>query len=328
MQVIEVRRPGGPEVAELVERPDPTPGPGQVVVDVAASGVNFIDTYLRSGVYPADYPMVLGNEGAGEVIAVGEGVAEVAVGDRVAWAGSSGDSYAKYLAIDASKLIPVPEGVDLRTAAALPLQGMTAQMLVSSVYDLQPGQTILLTAGAGGVGLLLTQLAAARGARVITTVSTDEKEELTRRAGADEVIRYEAFTDMTAELSGAVRDLTDGAGVDVAYDGVGKDTFDASLASVRMRGLLVLFGGASGQVPPFDPQRLNAAGSLYLTRPTLFHYIAEREELLAHAEPVFSAAAEGRLQVRIGAEYPLAQAGRAHQELEGRATTGKVLLIP
>lgn len=296
------------------------------MVDVAASGVNFIDTYVRSGVYPAEFPLVPGNEGAGEVIAIGDEVSDVAVGDRVAWANSGGDSYAKYLMIEAAQVVPVPDDVDLRTAAALPLQGMTAHVLVDGVYDLKPGHTILVTAGAGGVGLLLTQLAAARGARVITTVSTDDKEELSRAAGADEVIRYEAFSDMTKELSGAVRDLTDGRGVDVAYDGVGKDTFDGSLASVRMRGLLVLFGGASGQVPPFDPQRLNAAGSLYLTRPTLFHYIAERDELLRRAEAVFGALTDGTLDVRIGAEYPLDQAARAHRDLEGRRTTGKVLL--
>ena len=326
MQVIEAREPGGPDVLERAQRPDPTPGPGQIVVDVAASGVNFIDTYVRSGVYPGDFPLVPGNEGAGEVIALGDGVTEVSVGDRVAWASSGGDSYARYLLIEAAKVVPVPVDLDLRTAAALPLQGMTAHVLVDGVHDLQPGETILVTAGAGGVGLLLTQLAAARGARVITTVSTDAKEKLSRAAGADEVIRYEAFSDMTTQLAAAVRDLTDGRGVDVAYDGVGKATFDGSLDSVRTRGLLVLFGGASGQVPPFDPQRLNTAGSLFLTRPTVFHYIAERHELLRRAEAVFGAVTDARLQVRIGAEYPLEQAARAHADLEGRRTTGKVLL--
>lgn len=328
MQVIEVQHPGGPEALRPTERPEPTPGRGEVVVDIAAAGVNFYDTYVRSGVYPADLPLVPGNEGAGEVIAVGDDVTDVGVGDRVAWAGSGGDSYAKYLAIDAAKVVPVPTDVDLPAAAAVPLQGMTAHMLVEGVVDLQPGQDVLLTAGAGGVGLLLTQFAVARGARVITTVSSEAKERLSRAAGAAEVIRYDAFTDMTGELSEAVRDLTGGRGVHVAYDGVGKDTFDASLASVRMRGMLVLFGGASGQVPPFDLQRLNSAGSLYVTRPTLFHYIAETDELRHRARAVFTAVADGTLDVHVGAEYPLEQAEQAHRALEGRQTTGKVLLLP
>ncbi len=328
MHVIEAQQPGGPDALQLTRRPEPTPGPGQVVVRVAAAGVNFYDTYVRSGVYKARFPLAPGNEGAGEVVSVGEGVTEVSVGDRVAWASSGGDSYASYLAIDANVLVPVPDGVDLHTAAALPLQGMTAHMLVDGVHDLQSGEEVLLTAGAGGVGLLFTQLARARGARVITTVSTEAKEELARGAGADEVIRYDRFTDMTTELSRTVRDLTGGAGVDVAYDGVGKDTFDGSLASVRTRGLLVLFGGASGQVPPFDLQRLNAAGSLFVTRPTVFHYIADRAELLHRAKAVFDAVAQGSLRVHIGAQYPLAEAAEAHRALEQRRTTGKVLLVP
>ncbi|MGC0273448.1 quinone oxidoreductase family protein [Pseudactinotalea sp. Z1739] len=328
MQVIEAKEPGGPDVLQLQERPEPTPARGEVVVDVAAAGVNFYDTYVRSGVYSADFPLVLGNEGAGEVIAVGDDVTHIAVGDRVAWAGSGGGSYAKFLAIAATKVVPVPDNVDLRTAAAVPLQGMTAHMLVEGAFNVQPGHDVLLTAGAGGVGLLLTQLAVARGARVITTVSTEEKERMSRAAGAADVIRYDAFTDMTTELSQAVRDLTEGRGVDVAYDGVGKDTFDASLASVRMRGMLVLFGGASGQVPPFDLQRLNSAGSLFVTRPTLFHYIAETDELRYRARAVFTAVAEGSLDVHIGAQFPLADAARAHRALEGRETTGKVLLLP
>ncbi|HLS24423.1 MAG TPA: quinone oxidoreductase [Beutenbergiaceae bacterium] len=328
MRVIEAQQPGGPHVLQIAERPEPAPGPGQVAVEVAAAGVNFYDTYVRSGVYQAQFPLVPGNEGAGEVVAVGDGVSDVAVGDRVAWAGSSGNSYADYLAIDADKVVPVPDGLDLYTAAALPLQGMTAHMLIDGVHDLRESEDVLLTAGAGGVGLLLTQLAKSRGARVFTTVSTEEKEELSRDAGADEVIRYDRFTDMTTELSRTVRDLTDGVGVHVAYDGVGKDTFDGSLASVRTRGLMVLFGGASGQVPPFDLQRLNAAGSLFVTRPTVFHYIAQRAELLYRAKAVFDAAAKGALQVRIGAQFPLSEAGEAHSALEGRRTTGKVLLVP
>lgn len=328
MQVIEAQQPGGPDVLRLTERPDPTPAAGEVVVQIAAAGVNFYDTYVRSGVYPADFPLVPGNEGAGEVIAVGEDVSTVAVGDRVAWAGSGGNSYATYVAIDAAALVPVPDGVELPTAAALMLQGLTAHMLIEGAFDLQPGQDVLLTAGAGGVGLLLTQLAVARGARVITTVSTEAKERLSRAAGAAEVIRYDQFTDMTTQLSQAVRDLTGGRGVHVAYDGVGKDTFDASLASVGTRGMLVLFGGASGQVPPFDLQRLNSAGSLFVTRPTVFHYIAEPEELAYRARAVFAAVVDGSLDVHVGAQYPLEQAARAHEDLEGRRTTGKVLLIP
>lgn len=328
MQVIEAREPGGPEVLRPAERATPDATGTKVLVAIAASGVNFYDTYVRSGVYAADFPLVLGNEGAGEVVAVGESVTDVAVGDRVAWAGSGGDSYAEAVLIEADKLVPVPDAVDLNTAAALPLQGLTAHALVDGVFNLQRGQDVLLTAGAGGVGLLLTQLAVARGARVITTVSTEEKEQLSRGAGAAEVIRYDQLDDISTELPQIVRDLTGGTGVHVAYDGVGKDTFDASLASVRQRGLLVLFGGASGQVPPFDLQRLNAAGSLHVTRPTVFHYIAERSELLERSAVIFGAVAEGALDVRVGATYPLAEAAEAHRALEGRRTTGKVLLIP
>lgn len=250
MQVIEAQEPGGPEVLGLAERDQPSPTGADVLVQIAASGVNFYDTYVRSGVYAADFPLVPGNEGAGEVAAIGPDVETVAVGDRVAWAGSGGDSYAQAVLIGADKLVPVPAGVDLHTAAALPLQGLTAHALVEGVFNVQAGQDVLLTAGAGGVGLLLTQLAVARGARVITTVSTAEKEALSRAAGAAEVIRYDQFTDLTAELPQVVRSMTGGHGVHVAYDGVGRSTFDGSLASIRPRGMLVLFGGASGQVPP------------------------------------------------------------------------------
>lgn len=328
MQVIEAQEPGGPEVLGLAERDQRSPTDADVLVQIAASGVNFYDTYVRSGVYAADFPLVPGNEGAGEVAAIGPDVETVAVGDRVAWAGSGGDSYAQAVLIGADKLVPVPAGVDLHTAAALPLQGLTAHALVEGVFNVQAGQDVLLTAGAGGVGLLLTQLAAARGARVITTVSTAEKEVLSRAAGAAEVIRYDQFTDLSAELPQVVRSMTGGHGVHVAYDGVGRSTFDGSLASIRPRGMLVLFGGASGQVPPFDLQRLNAAGSLYVTRPTVFHYIAERAELLQRSAAIFDAVSHGSLDVRIGATYPLAEAGQAHRALEGRETTGKVLLIP
>ncbi|WP_022918690.1 quinone oxidoreductase family protein [Ruania albidiflava] len=328
MHVIEAAQAGGPDVLQYLERPAPDPGPGQVLVRTEAIGVNFIDTYHRSGVYPMDFPLVPGQEGAGVVTAIGEGVTQVAEGDRVAWASSLTGSYAEQVLVDAAVALPVPDALDTPTAAALALQGMTAQMLVDGVVALEPGQTVLVTAGAGGVGLLLTQLAVAAGARVITTVSTAEKEELSRGAGAWAVIRYTELDDLTTELPARVRELTHGVGVDVAYDGVGKDTFDASLASVRTRGMLVLFGGASGQVPPFDLQRLNRAGSLFVTRPTLAHYIADPEELRFRAGSVFAAARTGALAVRIGARYPLADAAEAHRALEGRTTTGKVLLIP
>lgn len=328
MHVIEVARPGTPDVLQLLERPAPEPGATQVLVRTEAIGVNFIDTYHRSGVYPMDFPLVPGLEGAGVVTAVGEGVTTVAEGDRVAWATSVTGSYAEQVLLDAAAALPVPDALDAETAAALALQGMTAQMLTDGVVSLEPGQTVLVTAGAGGVGLLLTQLAVAAGARVITTVSTAEKEDLSRGAGAWEVIRYTEMDDLTTELPARVRDLTRGVGVDVAYDGVGKDTFDGSLASVRTRGMLVLFGGASGQVPPFDLQRLNRAGSLFVTRPTLAHYTTDPDELRYRAGSVFAAARTGALQVRIGARFPLAEAADAHRALEGRSTTGKVLLIP
>lgn len=328
MHVIEVARPGSPDVLQFLERPAPEPGAGQVRVRTEAIGVNFIDTYHRSGVYPMDFPLVPGLEGAGVVTAVGDGVTTVAEGDRVAWATSVTGSYAEQVLLDAAAALPVPDALDAETAAALALQGMTAHMLTDGVVSLEPGQTVLVTAGAGGVGLLLTQLAVAAGARVITTVSTAEKEELSRGAGAWEVIRYTELDDLTTELPARVRELTRGVGVDVAYDGVGKDTFDASLASVRTRGMLVLFGGASGQVPPFDLQRLNRAGSLFVTRPTLAHYTTDPDELRFRAGSVFAAARTGALQVRIGARFPLAEAADAHRALEGRSTTGKVLLIP
>ncbi|UNX56023.1 quinone oxidoreductase [Georgenia sp. TF02-10] len=327
MRAVHATRAGGPEVLSAVDLPDPEPGPGDLAVQVAAAGVNFIDTYQRSGVYAMDFPHVPGSEGAGTVTAVGEGVTGFAVGDAVAWAAAPG-SYAEQVLVPAEVALPVPAGLDLHTAAALPLQGMTAHYLVTSTFPVRTGQTVLLTAAAGGVGLLLTQLAVARGARVVGLVGSAEKEALAREAGAAEVIRYTELDDLTAELPRLVRDLTDGTGVDVAYDGVGKATFDASLASVRRRGMLVLFGGASGQVPPFDLQRLNQAGSLFVTRPKLGDYTAERSELLWRAEEVFAAAADGSLRVRVGAHFPLAGARAAHEALEGRGTTGKVLLIP
>lgn len=327
MRAIQAREAGGPDVLELVDVPDPTAGPGQVLVKVAAAGVNFVDTYKRGGVYPMAFPHFVGSEGAGEVVAIGEGVTEVAVGDRVAWSDAAG-SYAELVVVEASRTIPVPDGVELEVAGALMLQGLTAHYLAVSTYAVQPGDDCLVHAAAGGVGLLLTQLIVARGGRVIATVSTDEKEALARAAGADVVIRYDQLADLTAELPALVREATGGVGVAVAYDGVGKTTFDASLASIRPRGYMVLFGGSSGQVPPFDIQRLNRAGSLYLTRPTLDRYTATREELLWRAGELLEAVRGGSLNVRIGARFPLAEAAEAQRALEGRATTGKVILTP
>ncbi|MET4226651.1 quinone oxidoreductase family protein [Oerskovia enterophila] len=327
MRAIQALQAGGPDVLELVELPTPAPGPGELLVDVAAAGVNFIDTYRRAGVYPMEYPHVVGTEGAGVVAAVGPGVTDFEPGDHVAWTNAFG-SYAEQVIVPADVAIPVPESVDLRLAAAVALQGLTAHYLVTSTYPVQPGDDVLLHAGAGGVGLLATQLAVRRGARVITTVSTEAKAELSRAAGASDVVNYAELGDLTTELPALVRDLTGGRGVAVAYDSVGKDTFEASLASLRRRGMLVLFGGSSGQVPPFDLQRLNKGGSLFATRPTLDDYTATRAELLERADEVFALVASGDLDVRVGATFPLARAADAHRALEGRATTGKVLLVP
>lgn len=325
MLAISAQSPGGPEVLQLVELPDPAPGPGEALVRVAWSGVNFIDTYRRAGVYKMPFPHVVGSEGAGTVLALGDGVDDLAVGQRVAWSDVPG-SYAELVVAPAARLVPVPEGVGLDVATALSLQGLTAHYLATSTYPVQAGDDVLIHAGAGGVGLLLTQLATARGGRVITTVSTQEKAALSREAGAAEVIRYDQLGDLTAELPRLVREATGGAGVHVVYDGVGRTTFDASLASLRRRGMLVLFGGSSGQVPPFDIQRLNAGGSLFLTRPTLGHYVATTAELRGRAAELFDLTAAGLLHARIGATYPLAEAADAQRALEGRATTGKVLL--
>jgi len=325
MLAISAQTPGGPEVLKLVELPDPAPGPGEVLVEVAWSGVNFIDTYRRAGIYKMAFPHVVGSEGAGTVLALGDGVDDLSVGQRVAWSDVP-ESYAERVVAPAGRLVPVPDGIGLDVAAALSLQGLTAHYLATSTYPVRPGDDVLVHAGAGGVGLLLTQLATIRGGRVITTVSTEEKAELSRAAGAVEVIRYDRLGDLTVELPMLVREATGGAGVHVVYDGVGRTTFDASLASLRLRGMLVLFGGSSGQVPPFDIQRLNAAGSLFLTRPTLGHHVVTTAELRERAAEVFDLAASGRLNARIGATYPLAEAAEAQRALEGRGTTGKVLL--
>jgi NADPH2:quinone reductase len=329
MRVIEATAPGGPDVLRLADRPDPEPGPGQLLVRVAAAGINFIDTYKRAGgaAYPMAFPHVIGAEGAGTVLATGDGVSAFAAGDRVAWADAAG-SYAELVLVNADRALAVPAGVSDLVAAALPLQGLTAHYLVTSTFPVSAGQDVLVHAGAGGVGLLLTQLAVARGARVITTVSSPAKEDCSRAAGASDVIRYTELADLTGELPPIVRGLTGGAGVHTVFDGVGLTTFDASLASLRPRGGLALFGASSGPVPPVDPQRLNRAGSVYLTRPTLGHFIATRAELGWRSDELFAAAAAGALEVRVGATFALADAAQAHRALEGRATTGKVLLLP
>ncbi|MBX6770046.1 MAG: quinone oxidoreductase [Actinomadura rubrobrunea] len=320
MRAIVVNRHGGPEVLEFTEREDPAPGPGEVLIDLAAGGVNYIDVYFRTGAYPQPTPYVPGVEGAGTVAAVGEGVTGVAPGDRVAWQGVQG-SYAQRAVVPADKVVPVPDGVSLEDAAASLLQGMTAHYLTHSAYAVRPGDTVLVHAAAGGMGLLLTQIAKLRGARVIGTVSTPEKERLAREAGADEIVGYDDF-------ASEVRRLTGGEGVAVVYDGVGAATFDGSLDSLRPRGTLALYGAASGKVPPFDPQRLNAAGSVFLTRPNLAHYTLTRDELLERSSAVFAWVAKGEVRLHIGHRYDLADARRAHEDLEGRRTTGKLLLLP
>ncbi|MER6003337.1 quinone oxidoreductase [Nonomuraea angiospora] len=315
MHAIIVSAPGGPEVLEYVERPDPVPGEGEIVVDVAASGVNFIDIYHRSGAYPLDLPAPIGSEGAGTVSAVGPGVQGVAVGDTVAWANVLG-SYAEKAVVPADRAVPVPDGVPADVAAAAMLQGMTAHYLTHSTHEVREGDEVLVHAGAGGMGQLLIQLAKLRGAKVHTTVSTSEKEKLAREAGADEVLRYDDFAE-------ALRDR-----IDVVYDGVGKATFEGGLDALRPRGLMALYGAASGPVPPIDPQILNRKGSLFLTRPTLVHYIAEREELLRRASDLFGWIKSGQLTINISHRYPLAEAHQAHEDLAARRTTGKLLLIP
>ncbi|GAA4618234.1 quinone oxidoreductase family protein [Saccharopolyspora hordei] len=322
MRAIRVAEHGGPEVLQLTEVDAPEPQPGQLLVRVAASGVNFIDTYQRSGIYSVELPFTPGSEGAGEVVAVGDGVTEFSVGDRVAWAMTPG-SYAEQALVPADKAVRVPAGVDERTAAAALLQGLTAHYLVTSTHPVKTGETALVHAAAGGMGLLLTQLIKHLGGNVIGTVSTAEKEQLAREAGADEIIRY-----TEEDVAATVSDLTDGRGVDVVYDGVGKTTFDASLASLRPRGMLALFGAASGPVPPVDPQRLNSAGSVFLTRPSLAHHILTREELDLRAGELFEWISNGVLTIHVGGTYPLAEARRAHEDLEGRRTTGKLVLLP
>jgi len=323
VRAVVVERTGGPEVLAVSELPDPVPGAGEVLVDVDAAGLNFIDVYHREGRYPLDLPFVLGSEGAGTVRQVGEGVADVAPGDRVAWAMVRGTGYTTAAVVPAERLVPVPDGVSTEQAAAVLLQGMTAHFLCGSTYPVRPGDDVLVHAAAGGVGLLLTQLATARGARVVATVSTDAKAELARGAGAAEVVRYDR-----EDVVARVRDLTGGQGVQAVFDGVGRDTFEASLDCLARRGVLVLFGASSGPVPPVDPMALQSHGSVFLTRPTLGDYVHDRAELLERAQAVLHAVRDGRLDVRIGARYRLEDAARAHEDLQARRTTGKSLLLP
>jgi NADPH2:quinone reductase len=320
-QAITVRETGGAEVLRLEPFEPPAPGPGQARVAVHAAGINFIDVYFRTGLYPRALPYVAGLEGAGVVESVGPGVS-LRPGERVAWAYAQG-SYATHVVAQADQLVAVPDGVDLDVAAAAMLQGMTAHYLVHACRTTRPGDVALVHAAAGGVGLLLIQLLVAAGARVIGTCSSDEKEALARGAGAHEVLRYDRV-----EFAPEVRRLTEGRGCEVAYDSVGRATFEGSLRSLRPRGLLVLFGQSSGPVPPFELARLSALGSLFVTRPTLAHYTADRAELELRSGAVLGAIAAGRLAVRIGARFPLADAADAHRALEGRRTTGKVLLRP
>ena len=321
MQAIRVQTFGGPEAMRLEELPTPAPAAGEALVRIEACGVNFIDIYQRSGQYKIPLPGRLGLEGAGLVEAVGAGVTQVKVGDRVAWVNLPG-SYATHAALPVERLVVLPAAVDSRTAAAVMLQGLTAHYLATSTFPLQPGQTCLIHAAAGGVGLLFCQIASRRGAHVIGTASGD-KGKLAREAGAAEVIDYTAV-DFEAE----VKRLTGGKGVAVVYDSVGKDTFAKSLKCLSPRGMLVLFGLSSGPVEPIDPQALAAGGSLYLTRPTLGTYTATRDELLARTNELFAWIAMGEMKVRVGAEFPLRDAAKAHEALAGRKTTGKVLLIP
>ncbi len=322
MRAVQLQSHGGPEVLEYVDLPMPEPRSGEVRVALEAVGVNFIDIYYRTGAYKAELPLIPGQEGAGRVDAVGEGVTDIAVGDRVAYAMQTG-AYAEYAIVPASKLVPVPDRIEPTVAAAALLQGMTAHYLTHSTYPVKPGDEVLVHAAAGGAGLLLCQIAKRLGARVIGTVSTEEKARLAREAGADEVILY-TEQDFVRET----RRLTDGAGVHVVYDSVGKTTLDGSLNVLRPRGYMVLFGQSSGAAPPIDPQVLNARGSLFLTRPTLAHYARTRDELLWRANDLFSWIASGELSVRIDRTLPLAEAAEAHRALESRRTTGKLLLVP
>jgi NADPH2:quinone reductase len=325
MHAIEVAETGGPEVLRYVDKPRPSPAAGEVLIKSEAIGVNFIDTYFRSGQYPREVPFILGTEAAGKVVAVGEGVTTLAIDDRVVTAAASG-AYAEFCTAPVDLTARVPSAVDFDTAAAALLKGMTAHYLIKSVYPARPGDTVLVHAGAGGVGSILTQWAAGLGIRVLATVSTPAKAELARQAGATDVLDYPGAD--PGEFASRVRGLTDGAGVAAVYDGVGAATFDASLASLAVRGTLALFGAASGPVPPVDPQRLSAAGSVYLARPTLVHFTRTADEFTWRATELFDAIAAGSIRVTVSARYPLDQAAQAHRDLQGRRTVGSIVLVP
>lgn len=320
MKAIATQESGGPDVLQLANVGIPQPGPDQVLVRTAATGVNFIETYQREGVYPVEHPFTPGSEGAGVVSAVGENVSSVSVGQRVATSEAT-RTYAEYFVVDAAKAMPVPDEMPVHDAAALPLQGLTAHYLVRSTFELKPEHTAVITAASGGVGGLAIQLMKRIGATVIALTSTEEKVETARQLGADHVLGYENFAEQ-------VRELTDGRGADVVYDSVGKTTFDESLKATRVRGTVVLFGGSSGQVPPFDIQRLNGSGALFLTRPSLVHYLRDAEERAWRWNELTGAVVTGDLTVRVGGTYPLADAAQAHTDLESRKTQGKLLLLP
>ncbi len=322
MKAVRVHTPGGPEALRYEDVPEPKPGAGEAVVKIEAAGLNYIDVYFRTGLYKADLPMIVGMEAGGTVSAVGPDVTGVKVGDRVAYTGIRG-SYAEYQAVPTDRLVALPSGVTTRQGAAAMLQGMTAHYLACSTYPLKAGDTCIVHAAAGGVGLLLCQIAKMRGARVIGTVSTEEKAKLARAAGADEVVLY-TKQDFEAEA----KRLTGGKGVQVVYDSVGKDTFEKSLNSCALRGYVALYGQSSGPIGTIDPGILSAKGSLFLTRPTLFHYIATREELVQRAGELLGWIRDGKLKLRMEFEFPLKDAAEAHRALEGRKTTGKVLLLP
>lgn len=340
MHAVEVAETGGPEVLRYVERPTPSPRPHEVLIQADAIGVNYIDTYFRSGLYPRELPFVVGQEVCGTVAAVGDDVAAINVGDRVVTANAAG-GYAEYCTAPGDFVAYVPDAVQSDAIASALLKGMTAHYLIKSVYQVQPRDWLLVHAGAGGVGLILTQWATSLGARVITTASTPEKAELSRQAGAVEVLDYpfegggplEAGGPLesgggAARFAEQVKALTDGRGVAAVYDGVGKSTFDASLASLAVRGTLALFGASSGAVPPVDPQRLNAAGSVYLTRPALAHFIRTPDEFAWRAGELMDVIADGSIRITVGGHYPLAEAQRAHEDLQGRRTTGSIVLMP
>jgi NADPH2:quinone reductase len=325
MYAIEVSETGGPEVLRYVETSQPEPGHGELLIKAEAIGVNFIDTYFRSGQYPRPLPFIVGSEVCGTVVGAGEGAQDgFSLGDRVVSASANG-GYAEFCTAPASLTAKVPDAVSSEVAASVLLKGLTTHYLLKSVYPVQSGDTVLVHAGAGGVGLILTQWATHLGVRVLTTVSTAEKARLSKEAGAREVLSYPEDAE---QFGGQVRDLTGGAGVAAVYDGVGATTFDASLASLAVRGTLALFGAASGPVPPVDPQRLNAAGSVYLTRPSLVHFIRTAEEFSRRATELFDVISSAAVTIEVGGRYPLAEAARAHQDLQGRKTTGSVVLLP